>query len=202
MSKGDSFEREMCRTISLWWTDGERDDVFWRNRTRVTSNTPNAERQLGDLSTVHTEGVPFVEVFNTEFKIGYSKTKKGKKHKIIPWDLLDIIDGKGKVFQEFWEQTHLDALASKRIPLLIFKRDYHSPVVAIYSKDIQRMEDISGLCTAFPFLSVTLIDYDKIELHNFVEFFAWLDPQTVKLLAVKKKMPLKIVSRTKDDPDN
>ena len=29
--KGSEFEREMCKCLSLWWTDSKRDDVFWRS---------------------------------------------------------------------------------------------------------------------------------------------------------------------------
>lgn len=201
MSKGDSFERETCRAISLWWTDGKRDDVFWRNRTRVTSKTPNAERQLGDLSTVHTIGVPFVEAFNVEFKIGYSKTKGGKRHKIIPWDLLDLIDGKGKTFVNFWKQTTEDALVSNRMPLLIFKRDYHTPVVAMWKNDLSVLIDYMGSLPSWTYLQVCLGgDFHGsglVSLYNFDEFFDWLRPDTVKLLSAKKQIskPSRILRR-------
>src|SRR5262245_2386383 len=29
-AKGSKFERDLCRQLSLWWSDGKRDDVFWR----------------------------------------------------------------------------------------------------------------------------------------------------------------------------
>jgi len=203
MSKGDNFERETCRAISLWWTEGERDDVFWRNRTRVTSNTPNAERQLGDLSTVHTVGVPFVEVFNVEFKIGYSKTKQGKKHKVIPWDLLDLIDGKGKIFLEFWHQTQSDAILSKRFPMLIFKRDYHTPVVVMRRTDMFVLDGYQGPvgCRTLSVLNAYYdgIAFGPLDLYPFEKFFGWLRPQTVKLLSVQKMMPKKRILRRSND---
>jgi hypothetical protein len=192
MSKGDSFERETSRAISLWWTDGERDDVFWRNRTRVTSKTPNAERQLGDLTTVHTVGVPFIEVFNVEFKIGYSKTKKGVRHKNIPWDLLDLIDGKGRIFLDFWEQTYEDAIRSGRIPMLIFKRDYHVPVVSMFSTDIDKLADLNGhdVELQYPVLKATVseLDFQEVSLHNFDRFFKWLRPEIIKVLSVQRQI--------------
>lgn len=193
MSKGDSFERDRSRALSLWWSDGERDDLFWRNRTRITSNTPNKERQLGDLTTVHTDGIPFIETFNVEFKIGYSKTKKGVRHRVIPWDLLDIIDGKGKTFEEFWEQTRSDAILSKRIPMLIFKRDHHTPVVALRRSDIRILEGLNGailykyLCVWWPF-------YGHIDLYAFDDFFGWLRPDVVKAFSVARSFP-KIIRR-------
>jgi len=189
MSKGDSFERDRSRALSLWWSDGERDDLFWRNRTRITSNTPNKERQLGDLTTVHTDGIPFIETFNVEFKIGYSKTRKGVRHKVIPWDLLDLIDGKGRVFIDFWDQTTSDAFLSQRIPMLIFKRDHHSPVVAMYAMAVRRLEELNGRNTKYPFLTVNIVEHTPIELYGFDEFFRWLRPDVVKLYANILKAP-------------
>src|SRR6056300_739729 len=31
MAKGDTFEREICTLLSEWWSDGKRDDIFWRH---------------------------------------------------------------------------------------------------------------------------------------------------------------------------
>lgn len=188
MSKGSSFERDTCRALSLWWTHGQRDDVFWRNRTRVTSKTPNRERQLGDMTATHTSGLPFIEVFNAELKIGYSKTKAGKKHRVIPWDLLDLIDGKGRTFIGFWEQTLEDAVVSNRIPMLIFKRDYHTPVVCLFHTDVEKLEDLNNDCMIYPYLSATLglIYTETIDLYSFDKFFEWLRPETVRVLAVQK----------------
>ena len=205
-SKGDSFERETCRALSLWWTDGERDDVLWRNRTRVTSKTPNAERQLGDVAATHTIALPFIEVFNVELKTGYSKTKKGTKHKIIPWDLLDLIDGKGKVFLEFWHQTQSDAILSKRFPMLIFKRDYHTPVVVMRRTDMFVLDGYQGPvgCKNLSVLNVWYegMDFGPLDLYPFEKFFSWLRPQTVKILSLQKQTreSKRIIRR--DEQDN
>jgi hypothetical protein len=31
MAKGSSFEREIAKLLSLWWSEGMRDDVFYRS---------------------------------------------------------------------------------------------------------------------------------------------------------------------------
>ena len=187
MGKGDDFERENCRYLSLWWTEGERDDIFWRNRVKVTSKTPKAEKQLGDITATHTLGLPLIEIFNIEVKTGYSKTKSGKRTRNVPWDILDIIDStspKGaKVFVEFWKQTIEDAQLSGRIPMLIFKRDFHVPVVAMYYLDLSKLEHYSGYSTIN---QVILADKDCqgnfIHLFRRDDFFTWLNPDAVKLL--------------------
>jgi hypothetical protein len=202
MSKGDNFERSVCRALSLWWTEGERDDVFWRNRTRITSDSPGALRQLGDLTATHTVGIPFIEVFNVELKTGYSKTKAGKKHKVIPWDLLDLIDGKGKIFLDFWEQTQTDAILSKRFPMLIFKRDYHNPVVVMRRTD---MFILTGYQGPVPCVNLSVLnayhkelDFGPLDLYPFDKFFNWLRPGTIKLMSVQKQMPKKRIVKRVD----
>jgi len=188
MGKGDDFERECCRYLSLWWSEGEDDDLIWRNRIRRTSKTPKREQQLGDLISTHPTTIPLLETFNIEIKTGYSKTRKGTKVKNIPWDILDIIDStkvKGaKVFLDFWDQTLADAEKSNRIPVLIFKRDYHVPCVAMLRKDVRGITDFSG---------PSLLTCTKVTLSNNIDifrrdtFFERLSPTAVRALHKETK---------------
>ncbi len=189
--KGGGFEREQCRYLSLWWTGGERDDVFWRNRTRATSKSPDVRHQLGDIVAVDPVGAPFVSVFNVELKTGYSKTKKGKRVKNIPWDVLDIIDGKGdletKVLIQFWQQACRDAELSNRTPMLICKRDYHRPIVCVSKSDLHIFSDYCG-GIAFPTIEVKILlpfDYSLV-LAEREAFFEWLTPNSVKVICKEK----------------
>ena len=147
MSKGQDFERQVCRTLSLWWTDGEDADVFWRNRVRSTKQSPDAKHQLGDVTALKAVGAPLVERFSIEIKTGYSKTKKGTRTRNIPWDLLDLLDGKKdgkKTLLEFWKQCRKDAELSCKCPLLIFKRDFHEPVICLESSVLASVYDWIG----------------------------------------------------------
>jgi len=186
MSKGGGFEREMCRYLSLWWTGGERDDVFWRNRTRATSKSPDARHQLGDIVAVDPVGAPLVSVYNIELKTGYSKTKKGKRVKNIPWDVLDIIDGKGglesKVLIQFWKQASTDADISGRRPMLIFKRDYHNPVVCMYKSGWNEIVDYCGPPLISTIETNTSLLFEKLILAGIDDFFNWITPEFVTVL--------------------
>ena len=147
VSKGQDFERQVCRTLSLWWTDGEDADVFWRNRVRSTKQSPDAKHQLGDVTALKAIGAPLVERFSIEIKIGYSKTKKGTRTKNIPWDLLDLLDGKKdgkKTLLEFWAQCTKDSELSRKRPLLIFKRDFHEPVICLESDTMTTLQAWMG----------------------------------------------------------
>lgn len=185
MGKGDDFERECCRYLSRWWSDGERDDIFWRNRRRITSQVKSAERQLGDIKAERPEGIPLTDFYNIEIKIGYAKNKTGKKFKISNWDVLDLIDStklKGrKIFWDFWEQVVTDSEISKRTPMLIFCRDYHVPVIAMYSSDLIKLLDLQG-AYSFDFISLSFKKYPTIKLMRRDDFFTWLSPRTVRVL--------------------
>lgn len=212
-AKGQDFEREESRFISLWWTNNDRDDIFWRNRVKITSKTPNAERQLGDLTCNHTIGLPFIETFSVELKAGYSKSKltsmkkkneelnkkrikEGKEPKAlsvrnVPWDLLDIVDGRQiddeLVIFKFWEQCLSDAELSGRIPLLIFKRDFHCPTVCVNLKDFK---EIIGHIGDPPERNIVLsIKKDKkLSFFRHSDFFEWLTPEAIKAVHRSKNV--------------
>jgi len=202
MAKGDDFEREQCRFLSLWWTGGRRDDVFWRNRRHKTTHVPDAKMQLGDLTAVDTEGVPFVNAFNVEFKRGYSKGKQRYK----AMELLSLIDylprrgkgdgktimvWKGNMWWKAWAQTVRDAEVSSREPMFIFKRDFSVPVVCVRRKVAKEFEDWDGqadfdylvFSQAFPVkdsLGVFRVGREDILLAREEDFFDWLSPDTVE----------------------
>ena len=188
MGKGEGFEREVSRMLSLWWTqdmDHPRDDIFWRNRLRRTTKTPNTEAQLGDIKADDPIGAPLTELFNIELKTGYSANKS--KH--IPWDILDGIDyterkQRKEEYQSklmvFWTQCLRDSQISGRIPWLIFKRDYHVPISVIKRSTFNNIEKWQGNYNA-PNIIYKTNDND-LSLFRLEKFLDWLQPQTIRQL--------------------
>jgi hypothetical protein len=88
--KGGNFEREMCKKLSLWWTYGERDDVFWRSSQSGGRATIRRRKGLstagsyGDIIALDPIGEPLLKTFTIELK-------RGKSHG-EPGDLLDCKD--------------------------------------------------------------------------------------------------------------
>lgn len=80
MGKGSDYERLLCERLSLWWTDGERDDVFWRTAgsgARATTRHKAGKKtngQHGDIGALDTVGAPLVSVLSIELKRGYPKS--------------------------------------------------------------------------------------------------------------------------------
>lgn len=71
--KGQSYERELCKLLSLWVTEGADEDVFWRTamsggRATVMGRKGVRVRQAGDICAVSPEGFAFCDRFFVELK--------------------------------------------------------------------------------------------------------------------------------------
>ena len=157
--KGASFERKIAKELSLWWTEGERDDVFWRTSQsggRATQRNKSGKAtagSYGDIMAVDPIGQPLLDVFTFELKRGYNKAT-----------VQDLLDSKtGGEFIKFVEQVMKDAeLAGTRRAAIIHQRDKRAAMITLLSKiddDVMMM-----FCTARDRmrLSVTVGDVDLI----------------------------------------
>ena len=97
--KGSTYEREMCRTLSLWWSDQERDDLFWRSSNsggRATSRSRRGKAtygQHGDVAAVDPIGAPLTNAFTIEIKRGYSR-----------YSIFDVIDKPSTSAMQHYEE--------------------------------------------------------------------------------------------------
>lgn len=166
-SKGGDYERDICRLLSTWWTDGARDDIFWRSsgsgarakvRHRAGAGTAG---QHGDVAATDPVGVPFVDVFTTEIKRGYSE--------YTIHDLLDKLPGAG--VQE-WEHFFAQAIESYEQAgslswLLITRRTRREALVWIPVFIFQELHRVGAFSEKFPTplsrMKVCVRDLDKQE---------------------------------------
>ena len=119
-NKGSPFEREIARRLSLWWSDGQADDWFWRtagsggratNRAKQGKATANGG---GDICAQTKEAQNLLDLVTFELKRGYNTATIS--------DLLDI-EG-GGVMGKFIEQARKSAsLAGTPYWAVIHKRD-------------------------------------------------------------------------------
>lgn len=133
-SKGARFERELCKKLSLWWTAGKRDDVFWRSAGSGGMATNRAKRggsaygQHGDIQATDPVGKPLMDAFCIELKRGYTKTS-----------FVDVIDKPAKCAQSQWEAFVEQAMRSAKSAgaaywMLVQQRDRRDAVVFIPSE--------------------------------------------------------------------
>jgi len=193
LGKGDDFEREVARILSEWFSGGQRNDLFWRKRTRSRQmRRTKTTTQLGDIMADHPEGMPLTNVFSIELKVGYSTNKKPtKKVKLTPWDLLDSIDYVERANRigppnlaiiDFWEQTLRDARLVHKIPWLIFKRDYHVHVASLQRRDVAKLMDLVGPFGGNYLQLCMPSQRQMVRFYRLSEFLEWLTPDVVKIL--------------------
>lgn len=146
--KGSNFERQTCKTLSLWWTNGKRDDVFWRTagsgaRAKTRSKTgQNTFGQYGDIQATDPIGQPLIDTVSIELKRGYSHNS-----------FADIIDKKEtsktqQLYELFIEQAKQDAKnAGAPFWMLITKRDRREALVFIPVKlmNLLRISEIQQI---------------------------------------------------------
>jgi hypothetical protein len=118
-AKGGQFERSMCTMYGLWWTEGSRDDIFWRTSgsgaratTRGRSGKKTAD-QTGDMTHIDPVGKPLIDVFCFEFK--FYRT----------YDMLGVLQpvDVNVDWMQFWAKCYDDAMSVARRPFLVTKRN-------------------------------------------------------------------------------
>jgi hypothetical protein len=179
MAKGGSFEREVAKQLSLWWTGAKRDDVFYRSHSSGARFTQRRKAgkdtalQAGDLTCSDPIGEPLIRIWNIECKKGYGgkgkiRDTEGEVMKIpvkqngkiikyidktttIRWDILDILDSHQKepVIIKMWKQCLRDSTLSNRTPVLIFRRNARSSCIMIGELYFTKLQSWLGNYSGF-----------------------------------------------------
>jgi hypothetical protein len=133
VGKGQNFEREMAKKLSLWWSDGEDDSHFWRSsmsggratvRAKSGKSTSNS---CGDLMAMTALGQTLLDITAFELKKGYNS-----------YSIQDLFDKPNMAngFGAFIEQAYRDSsLAGCRDWTVVHKRDRREPIF-VTSMDI------------------------------------------------------------------
>lgn len=175
--KGKSFEKEIAKELSFWWSDGERDDIFYCTHgsgSRFTARKKQGKdtaNSCGDIGLIDPKGQPFLSLFMIEIKRGYSQEL----------DILSIVDGNKKNHELLtWiEKAIKETKDSKRQSfIIIFKRDFKNKAVCVRRNFMQKFskfhEPFQGkeLQLFYKPFTVCIVDY--------IDFFSWLEPSLVK----------------------
>ena len=175
--KGSSFERKICEYLSLWITNNEHKDVFWRSamsggRATVHLNAGiRMTAQAGDISAIRGIGEQLLNVFLIECKF----------YKDLKFDSL-LFDSKQGI-SGFWEKLVKDSAKFDRYPLLIARQNNKPVLIGTNSFIISSVQAIAQkkfkTQSVFTHLNLTLVLMD--------EFFETLKPEMLQLLKTKKR---------------
>lgn len=216
--KGGGYEREKCKSLSIWWSHGTRDDIFWRTPGSGSRATMRKKKDLltadayGDVMSQHESGKPLTKKIVISLKRGYTG-KKVKKN--LHWaSVLDIIDTPRKFKTKpaiitWWKELMRDVKAGKRKRgLLIFRRDRKRSVIAMSHKTFRFINRRKP--HIFPYFGQTCHLQAKglnIYLMRLDDFFYWCNPEILgaKRALIRrdqKKLPGYIKPGAHFNPDN
>jgi len=181
-NKGSKYEREVCKQLSLWWTGGERDDVFWRSTTSGARATIRSKQgkvtfgQYGDIQATDPIGQPLLNVCTIEVKRGYTKDH-----------FHDMIDSPSnelpKQYEKFIEQVKADSEKADSIYwLLIVKRDRKLPMVYMPIKFYKHLIIVGAFENVKFTHAIKIKKYNKVYFGCRLEEFWQIDPRYIEIM--------------------
>lgn len=186
-SKGSSFERKNCKTLSLWWSDGVNDAMFWRTSNSGGRATVRNKKQLdtygqyGDIQATTSSSKVLIELCVIEIKKGYGRSNFG-----------DIIDAPQKAakqqYVKFIEQVLADqAKAKTPFWMLITARDRRETLISFPTRFLGALlEKGVSFTEATPYCRTTIAldsgDKDRIHVFTvrFSDFLTHVKPQVIR----------------------
>jgi len=173
-SKGSSYERNICKKLSLWLSDGDDDSGFWRTSNSGGRHTirlkkgKKTKNQDGDITSIYPEFDWFSNFYSIE-----CKTYKD----LNIWSLL--INLKGDNLKNFWKQTLKQADDSSKYPMLIAKQNQKPDIIVLSALSKNLIEGYFGRFD--PVLIVPDIDMNIYILKDILE----LDSKVFKKMIEK-----------------
>jgi hypothetical protein len=192
VAKGGSYEREICRDLTAWWTGDElKDVIFWRTSQSGGRATERQKRgkhvgssQVGDVTAIDPDGMPLTRLVTIEIKRGYPDAHLG--------ELLDKgTRYKGPTPLESFLLQTIAAAQRANTPwwMLIHRRDHKAAMVYVHTDFIRgvREYDTEGQKHYWPDTTVrlsTTIDRHDVSLvgMRLDDFFAYVRPKVVKAI--------------------
>ncbi len=190
--KGNSFERQICKQLSLWWSHGKDEDVFWRTASSGAMANVRSKKckksfgQYGDVQAINPIGQPLIDLFTIELKRGYSKSTFA--------DLMEPsthTNPKPCQYEKFNLQVLADYQRSDSISwLLIVKRDRRKAII-LMPNIIHRELKKQGIRLRVPYfyLYYMLKNHGKIYIFGCTldNFLIKVKPRHIKKLVEKFK---------------
>lgn len=185
--KGGAFERQICKDLSIWWSNGSRDDIFRRSATSGGRATIRSKKgkdtfgQYGDIAIADPIGQPLISLCTIELKTGYFTQS--------PFDLVDSPSRQNPHYKKFFEQCLREKKEAKTPHWLLIAKRKHKEIMVYMPHSFYRLCRMY-LDEAFPSIRLS-VPVGKTEQKIFgcplVQFFRLLRPShIVKILNTYK----------------
>lgn len=124
-NKGSSFERAISKSLSLWFSKGKDDHLFWRtinSGAYCTNNNKNIQ-ESSDIKSISSESEIFTTFFNIECK----------HYKNI--NIWEIITKTNSSILKWYSKLESESRKINKIPFLIVKEN-NKPTLIISNDNI------------------------------------------------------------------
>jgi len=139
--KGNNFERDTSRTLSLWWTGGERSDAIWRSASSgaLSTITTKYKQESGDFHAVDGCAELLFKHFVIEAKRGYSR-----------YSFLDLVDVpeaslKNNPIYQIMDTLTKQTKEQEKFGLLLWKRDRRDMLACVQGSFFVKLNKDPGI---------------------------------------------------------
>lgn len=180
--KGNTFERTISRQLSLWWSNDQNKEIFWRSnssggmattRTKAGKTTANS---YGDISALSSEGEPLLRLITLELK------RYGNL------DLMALIDSKSTGnLGKFWSKLSDECIEAAKAgwgsePWLIIQRNNRQPLIFMNCTFHLKLVDYLGSTPeGTPMISIRQNGF-VIRVVRLKDFLSWARPEVFQTL--------------------
>ena len=198
MPKGGEWERDLSRALSLWWTEGDRNDLVWRTAgsgARATARSKTGQGTAGgagDLMATHPDAAPLFQYWLIEAKRGYARTEPNKSINVLYW-LDRPVGTKVPKLYSWWVKAEAERAQHNRCETAIFFRRTGKRACVL-----MRMGAFAELGAFNGEYRGTVLDIrpgwegaqkTPLVIVDMEGFFAWCPPETIRLIVEQRAQP-------------
>ena len=175
--KGHKFEIEISRYLSLWFSKGKKDDLYWRSAgsgniaTIGLSRGKRLDKLTGDISSIGGEGEELTRNFMVECKF----------YKDLEYDSLIFNVNRG--ICGFWNKLVKDAKKFSKLPMLIARQNRRPTLIGLDLKTFYLIEDNAQK----PFTHASVYVHQDLCLTLTRDFFSRFKSEDLGLMEIHRK---------------
>ena len=183
-AKGGQFERDMARKLSLWLTDGKKDDCLWRSAGSGSMSTNSIKRgtgakqyQASDLSPNAPEAYLLLDRFTIECKYYANLQLDGL-----------LFNPKCQLLT-FWKQSNRDAASVSKRPFLIAKQNRRPIMVGIEIEVLAKIGKVPTMISVVH-ANLALVLLDDFLQHIKPTDLNWMAPNNATPRPARQRLAL------------
>lgn len=200
--KGNKFESDIAKQLSLWISNNERDDLLFKTSgsgSRATHRMKNNQctaNSCGDLGYLDAVAEPYMKDYLFELKSGYtqkSKIVKDKKSgKLVirktgrHFSLADLLDGWSRgakpLLVEWLDKAKKEAEQhDKKNFVIIYSRDYKDSCIVFQKDNFKEIEKNNYYSFNMHDGKIAWIDFElySIVVVRLQDFLDWCKPESL-----------------------